>query len=216
MKELIRELESRTYEEGIISNEEGFLLTYKYVSYFYNSKKFYSLNNSYDLEDLVQEIYCKFLAKNLFSKYNSSITSKKYHIMNSVKNSLIDMLRKYRETVSLDKKLQDDEDGSLYTVLSTNEDVEGSVIESNFISELLESLSDETNSKVIGYTPLMGEVKMTERCIGMHLVNGYTVTEMSEWFINPNNKKPVSKSSISSIVKKVRENLSINLAYLNR
>ena len=72
-----------TVSESTISLEEGYEITKKYVEYFWYTNKFYSLKNVYELEDITQELFCKFLEKGLFA-ITPKITSKKYHI-NSVK-----------------------------------------------------------------------------------------------------------------------------------
>lgn len=216
MRELINQLESMEFDANTISKEEGYLLTAKYVTYFYNSKKFYSLNGTHSSEDLVQEIYCKFLAKGFFPKYNPQVTSKKYFVMNAVRNSLIDMLRKHRDTYSLDRSVSAEDDCPMYAIIPSKENVEGEYLDRDYVEDLLKSLPDESNSKVVGETPLCGMSKMTDYCIGVHLFNGYTVSEMASWFINPSNGRPVSSSSISARVKEVREILKVSMEYLSR
>ena len=92
-------------EKDVISKEEGYELVKRYVHYFWVTGKFYSLKNDREEIDIVDDIYCKFLSKHLFEKYDSSITSKKYFVMIPVKRTMSDMLRKYRYLVSLDKPI---------------------------------------------------------------------------------------------------------------
>lgn len=212
MKNLFNELKGMKFEEGSLSREEGWMLTYQYVNYYFNSSQFTRLRGGFQVEDLISEIYAKFLAKGFFEKYSSDVTSKKYYVMNSVYRSLIDISRKYREQFSLDKESEEGTD--FYNVTPSEENVETDVVTSEITSAILESLSDETNSKVVGHSPLLGEVKMTERVIFHHLMNGYRVGEIAEMFINPKNNKPVSSSSISRIVKEAKENAKINFSYI--
>lgn len=212
MKNLYTELSKVEFDSQVLSNEEGWMLTYKYVSHFYRTSQFSRLQGGFQLEDLVSEIYAKFLAKDLFAKYNPSVTTKKYHVMLSVKRSLIDISRKYREAFSLDKEVEEGTD--FYNIMPSDEDIEVNVIDDEFTNLILDSLSDTTASKVKGNSPLLGEVEMTERTILYHLIKGYRVGEIAEFFINPKNGKPVSSSSISRIAREAKENAKINFNYL--
>lgn len=214
MKQMINELKNMEFNAEEISKEEGFLLTYQYVNYYYNTSKFARLRGGFQLEDLVSEIYAKFLAKGFFEKYDSTITSKKYHVMNSVNKSLIDISRKYREQFSLDK--ENEEGSDFYSCTPSKENTEQDVIDNELVDTVLETLSNETNSKVLGFSPVLGEMKMTERNILYHLVHGYRIGEIAEMFKNPKSGKPISSSSISRIAKEAQANAKINMSYILR
>lgn len=189
-----------------MSEERGYELVRVYVEYYWRTGKFYSLKNENDMEDIIGDIYIKFLEKSYFKKYNSKVTSDKYYIMNGVRTSMIDMLRKYRQKISLDAE---DEDGiTMMDRINSNEHVEENVIGDTACEEVLKFLSDETNSKVEGHSPLLGDCKMTHRAIALHLAQGYSVKEIASFFINPNNHKPVSNGRVHQLIKEIRERLS--------
>ena len=94
---------------------------------------------------------------------------------------MIDMLRKYRDTYSLDVET---EDGfSLYSVLE-DEELDVNPLRVRLPDQIIESLPDTTNSKLHGVSPLMGEVNLSMRVIAIHLENGYSVKEISQMYYN--------------------------------
>lgn len=194
-----------------IDDMEGWNLTNYYVRMFYKMGKFYSLNRRYDVEDLVSEIYVKFLNKGFFQKYNPKTTSKKYFVMVAVKNSLIDMLRKLRETASLEAEIE--EGLTLGDMMKADICVEDEAIfeagkemgEWNR-NAIIMQLPDDTRSILKGYSPLMGrEVKLTYRVLAIHLEAGWSAKQISEIFINPNSGKPVTQGNISNHIARMRE-----------
>lgn len=202
-------IEMEIKNDGVLTREEGFELTKFYVEYYWATGKFYSLKNQYELEDLVHEVYAKFLEKKLFEKYNSSITSKKYHVMNSVRTSLIDMLRKYREHISLDKE---DELGiTLAERIEDVEDVAANAIGSMGRDRIINSIPKETDSKLVGDSPLFGTVNFSLHTIAVHLEQGYSVEDISKMFINPRSGKPVTKGRVQQMVQTLREYVLDNI-----
>ena len=187
----------QTEEEMVLSREEGYELTENYVKYFWYANKFYSLKNTYELEDIVHEIYCKFLDKKFFEKYNYKITSKKYHVMNGVRTSMIDMLRKYRDVYSLDAP--NEMDLTLGDLMTDNTNIAQDVVHSTERDRIIESLPDISNSKLIGYSDLLGECVLSYRAIVLHLEAGYAVKEIADMFINPASGRPITTGRIPPI-----------------
>ena len=192
-----------------ISLEEGYELTKQYVEYFWYTNKFYSLKRAYELEDILHDIYLKFMTKNFFEKYNPAITSKKYHVMNGVKTSMIDMLRKYRETKSLDEP---NEDGlTLGDLLSDGVDVQREVSGQVEHDRILSLLPDTTASKLVGNSPLMGKVNISMRVIAIHLENGFSVKEIAQMYVNEKSGKPVTEGRVHQLIKEMREYILDNV-----
>lgn len=194
--------------------EEGYDLTDFYVRYYWATNKFYSLKNQFEVEDVVHDLYIKFIERNLFGKYNNKITSKKYYVMNAVRNGMIDMLRKYRETISLEQKLT--EDGMcLMDVIPDETDTEHDVIEridreASYHAEkrqfILDSLPDTTDSKIVGFSPLMNcEVNISYRVLALHLEVGYTVKMLAEMYRNPKTGNPITQGNVSKHIANMRE-----------
>lgn len=196
-------------KDNVLTREEGYELTKCYVEYYWATGKFYSLKNQYELEDLVHEIYAKFLEKKLFEKYNSEITSKKYHVMNSVRTSLIDMLRKYRESLSLDKE---DENGiTLGEKIKSNEDVSKEALGEVCREDILNRIPKDTDSKLVGNSPIFGVVNFSLWTIAVHLEKGYSVEDISKMFINQRSGKPVTKGRVQQLVQELREYVLDNI-----
>lgn len=192
--------------DGIIGEVEGYELTKFYVTYFWFNK-FHTLRNQFELEDLVNEIYLKFLEKNLFNKFNPQITSKKYHVMVSVQRSLIDILRKQKNIVSLDTNLSEDsdEDFSLLSVLDSGVDVSGQVLGQSVRDEIIAVLPDYTDSKLEGDSPILGKCSFTLRNIALHLEQGYGPQEIAEFFYNPSSGRHTTPSNVHKMIKMIRQ-----------
>lgn len=185
-----------------LSMEEGYELTKNYVRYFWRVKKFYSLERDYDLEDIVHELFATFLRRGLFDKYNASISSKKYHVMNAVRNGMIDLLRKQKEQYYLDQP--DDEGIPLMEKMESSEDLQGEVIAEDYRNELIEHLPEETGSEVEGFSPVLGHCRMSLRVVAIHLEMGYKPKEISLFFINPRSDREVSVGRIYQLIKEIR------------
>lgn len=192
--------------DGVIGDIEGYELTKFYVTYFWYNK-FHTLRNQFELDDLVNELYLKFLEKNLFKKFNPSITSKKYHVMVSVQRSLIDIIRKQKNVVSLDNNMTEDteDDFSLLAVLDSGVDVTSEVIGSQVRDEIIAILPDYTDSKLEGDSPLLGHCKFTLRNIALHLERGYDYKEIAEFFFNPASGRHTTPSNVLKNIKAIRQ-----------
>lgn len=185
-----------------LSMEEGYELTKNYARYFWRVKKFYSLERDYDLDDVIHELYATFLRRGLFENYNSSISSKKYHVMNAVKNGMIDLLRKQKEQYYLDQP--DDEGIPMLEKMESTEDIQQEVVSRDYRNQLIEKLPEETGSEVEGFSPVVGYCRMSLRVIALHLEMGYKPKEISLFFINPRSHKEVSVGRIHQLIKEIR------------
>ena len=185
--------------------KEWYELTKKYVSYFFRTSRS-ALRNYNSLEDVVSDTYLHFLEKGLFEKYEEKITSKKYFIMSAVRNYMTDLLRKQRETYSLDYTFSTEE-GEEITLGETIEDKENrfEVLENDMdVQSILSVLPDSTNSKVEGNSPLYGKCNMSLRMIAAHVAAGYTSVEIANMYINPANQKPVTLGRIHQLFGDIR------------
>lgn len=193
-------------DDGVIGDIEGYELTKFYVTYFW-FHKFHTLRNNYELEDLVNEICLKFIEKNLFNKYNPQITSKKYHVMISVRRSLIDIVRKQGREISIDRSLadEDDEDFSLLAVLDSGIDVNAEVVGNQVRDDIIAILPDYTNSKLEGNSPLLGKCGFTLRNIALHLEQGYGANEIAEFYYNPSSGRHTTTSNVLKMVRTIRQ-----------
>lgn len=191
--------------ETPLTNEEGYELTKHYVSYFWNTHKFYSLEGTCELDDIISTIYIKFLEKNFFTKYNCSITSKKYHVMNAVKNSMIDMLRKHRDTVSMEKETEEGltvADVIADKSISTSDEAEGMLSR----NKIIEALPDTCNSEIVGYSELLGrEVNISYRMLALHLESGYSIKDLAQMYSNPISGQSVTEGTVSRYIRLMRE-----------
>lgn len=203
---------SEIKNETPLTQEEGYVLTQFYVSYFWRNNKFYSLKNTYEEEDVVGEIYLKFLTKNFFEKYNCAITSKKYHVMNGVRTSMIDMLRKYREVSSLDQEMTEDGFCLLDVIPDESDFVEEIIHEEEMQigqskrDRIIAALPEETTSKIEGYSELLGRVvNISYRMLALHLEAGYTVKRLAEMYKNPKTGNSITQGNVSKHIANMRE-----------
>lgn len=191
-------------QDGVLTREEGYELTKFYVEYFWRINKFYSLKNRWTCEDLVSEIYVKFLEKRLFEKYDASITSKKYHVMNSVRTSLIDLLRKYHDESSFDK--EDEQGLTLADKLeATDNSVEDVAVGNVLRDKIFEKLPKETRSKIIGNSPIFGKVNFSLYWVAAHLERGYSISDLTKVYTNINSGRPVTKGRVQQVVQDLRD-----------
>lgn len=203
---------------------EGYYLTGFYVTNFLVKGQFRPLVSKCEPIDLIDDLYKKFVEQNLFGKYNPEITSKKYHVMLSVKRSLIDKLRRHRDEVSLDLPVGDDGEGVCVLDfipdvgaskiggksggVSYSQSVEDQARYDELLQSLMNKVSGETESKLQGVSPLFGvTVNFSPRTILIHTVHGMSPAEIGGMFVNPRSGRPVSTSHVTQILNKVREEL---------
>ena len=206
MINILEEIDNQTP----LTEEEGYELTKQYVNYFWRINKFYSLKTEYEEEDVVSILIVKFYQHHLFDKYDSRITSKKYHIMNAVRTSMIDLLRKHRECLSLESE---SEDGfALEDIVESEIDVAKQAIGQKRRDDIIEQLPDTSKSNVVGYSPLFGKVvNLSYRMLALHLEAGYKVKDLADIYKNPKTNKPVSEGTISSYIREMREYILDNI-----
>lgn len=208
----------RTREEGwdpdVMTREEGYYLVIESVNRYWFGKKYYSLEGYYTREDIINEIYCKFLAKGLFEKYDSSIVTKEYFIAVPVERCFIDMLRKEqsgkRKNVHMPVSLQQEvnEDGiTLGEILASDFNTEEAVLSEMRKEDIINSFSDTTKSKAVGISPYRGEVKMTMRVIAEHLNYGMSISEIAKMFTNPDTGSQYTYGRMQQIVTRMRQEI---------
>lgn len=190
---------------GKLTNEEGYLLVVKYTQYYWRINKFYSLKNKYELNDMIHHIYCHFLEKRFFEKYDEKVTSKAYFVMRGVMTRLVDEMRKYREHLSIE---QEDENGiTLGEKIPDDFNMEDIAIR----NEIMDKIPGETDSKLVGKSPEFGIVNFSLKTVAMHLEKGYTVQDIAAMFMNPASGRHVSESRVSQLVKELRGYCKENL-----
>ncbi len=150
-------------------------------------------------------------------KYNGRTTSKKYYIMNIVKNSLIDMTRKKDPTkyaVSLDQPIGSDDGDSKTTVGDMLGDDDESLevkVEQSELRDILQNImkalpATPLSDRIVGWNPVTGELgssgehietPLSSRDIGLLLMNGYTKDEVHDMYHDTRTGEPVSRSTIN-------------------
>lgn len=199
--------------ETPLSVEEGCEFTKFYVNYYWRTNKYYSLKDQYEEDDIVNELICKFLRLNAFDKYDSTKTSKKYYCMRIVQTSMIDLLRKYRETLSLNRE-SGIETGLTFEDLVEDEGigVENEASGSADRDRIINQLPNSTRSAIRGFSPLMGkEVGIDYRTLALHMEAGYTVKDLAKMYVNPNSGQNISEGSVSRYISEMREYILDNI-----
>lgn len=137
-------------------------------------------------EDLVQDVVVKFIRHDHIAKYNPEITSMKYHVMNAVKNTLIDILRKekYRRTeVELDRPITSGDEGEALTLADTVASNDKGAEDLLYLAEMMKDLSDR--SKEWGPEmdiPFLGKAKKSAYNVYLLVILGFKKNEISEMF----------------------------------
>lgn len=172
-----------------------------YVNYF--ARKWPFLVRFQDQEDLVQTVCVKFLRFNHMEKFNSKITSRKYHIMNGVKTTMIDMIRREknrREEINLEVPISSEE-GSV-TLLDTisSFDADPSLEEEfmSIYSQLYEVYGNEWGPEYD--VPVFGKTRRSLFVAYMLFLIGYSKTEIGVFF-------GVSKARAGQMVREVEKGL---------
>lgn len=189
------------------TEEEKYELISFYVNYYY-TQKYHSLREIYEVGDIISECYIKFMRHQLFEKYNSNVTSKKYLVARAVQTTMIDLLRKQRERfVSLDMTIGEDEDSAtMMDMLASEEVVDEQVVGEVRRNAILSQLPEDSRSKVVGFSPLHNkEVPISYRVLAELLEAGYKAKDIAMMFINPNNGQPVSVNTVNKYISELRE-----------
>lgn len=210
---------SRNYERNTkLTNLEGYELTRYYVTYFYHKDKFHDLKTMFECEDLVSTLYIKFVDKKLFEKYNPQITSKQYHIMNSVKNSMLDLAkRKYSKDISMETPIGDDLTLA-DTFVSEEPEYDEENADTSIRDMLISCLPDTTASKLVGYYPdkrygFIQETNISPRAIALLLEAGHKPQEIATYFENPKTHQPITAGRVHKVIQEIREILRPALNY---
>lgn len=189
--------------ESPLTEEEGYALTKHYVNYFWRTNKYYSLKTEYEEDDVVSELMLKFYKHNLFAKYNMETTSKKYYVMRAVTTSMIDLLRKHREHLSLES--ENEEGLSLEDIIESEVNVSKEAIGNQRRDEIIAQLPETSKSSVVGFSPMMGNINLSYRVLALHLEAGYKVKEIAQMYKNPATNEPISEGTVSSYIRNMRE-----------
>lgn len=211
----------KNYDPSTISREEGYELVKAYATYFFRNK-FTTLKDYYSVEDVVNEIYVKFLERKFFEKYNPSFTSKKYFVMTAVRNSISNMINHDIKRVTLNAVSTDTElapDLYLEDIIEDkhdyNEDVDWNVdyeYHEKQRERILKALPDFADTKIHGYSPLLKkDVVLSYRVLALHLESGYKPKDLCSIFLNPKNGKPISIGSMYRHITNLREFLLDNV-----
>jgi DNA-directed RNA polymerase specialized sigma24 family protein len=126
----------------------------------------------------------------------------------AVKRMLIDLnaYRRTKVTISADKEVDGDDDNSenLYNTLADNVNVQDEVTARLDVMQVINAL-DDTKGTAVGISPLLGESKLNEKTVLLHVLEGYNVTEIAAMYKNPTTGKPVAKTYVSRLIKNCRQ-----------
>ena len=213
MKTLINELKRMNFDATTICLEEGYLLTYTYVEYFlYKSGRYNFLKSNFTFEDILDDIYETCIRRDLFNKFQptkdylegkSENTGKKAYVKLAVQRMLIDMNKYWRDklTISADatQDLEENEGDNLYNTLPDNRvNIQDEVENRLLVQKVIDSL-DDSKGNATGFSTIWGESRLNEKTILIHIMNGYTVTDIAN--IYTNNGKPVARTYVSRLIK---------------
>lgn len=130
---------SRVFDEKIAINTIK-----RTINHFINTNAY--LLRFYERDDLVHEIYCWFLEKGFFPKYNPQVTSFEYFVAAATKNRLIDFTRKrVLNTRSLNNTfINNEKEGTETSLIDMIEDMVSIDPESLLtLKDLIENIPDE-------------------------------------------------------------------------
>lgn len=139
-----------------------------------------------DQDDLVQEVAIKFIRHDHIRKFDSNITSFKYHIMRGVKTTLIDILRKEKNRrleLELDRPVGD-QDGEETTFASFLPAYPENPVAAFHLEQILNMIRDQF-SKEWGSeieSPLIGKTRTSAYSVFIHHIAGYSHTEIGKIF----------------------------------
>lgn len=185
--------------------EEAYKLIEIYAKQLWGT--YISLHKIMTVEDVIQDIATSVWQRKAIERYNSNITSKRYFIMIIVKRWYIDLIKKRRvDFQSLDRDINDTEECSMLDLFGTEENKDFYIS----LEELLNTVSNETDSRVMGIVPGIGETKMTERVLVSLYLDGYTPTAISKYFINPSSGRCISPGRVAQILESALEKLRCN------
>jgi len=217
MRNLLRELEKMEFVNETICMEEGYLLVHNVLKRLYNGGNYEFLRNTTSFEDLLDDIFEICIRRDLFNRFQLSQdfidgktenNGKRTYIKVAVKRMLIDLnaYRRTKVTISADKEVDGDDDNSenLYNTLADNVNVQDEVTARLDVMQVINTL-DDTKGTAVGVSPLLGESKLNEKTVLLHVLEGYNVTEIAAMYKNPTTGKPVAKTYVSRLIKNCRQ-----------
>ena len=217
MKNLINELSRMEFVDEVISMEEGYMLVYKSLKYLLNTGRYSFLTSNFDFEDILDDVFATCIKRDLFNRFelsegfkNGEVSNngKKAYVKTAVTRMLLDMTN-YRRTkmnISADATVDNEEENAnLYNTLKDEKvNISEEVIAKIEVEKVLNAL-DGSKGNAEGYSPLLGFSKLNDKNVMLHVLNGYTVTEISNIYKNPKTGKPVAKTYISRVIKDCRK-----------
>ena len=217
MKNLINELNRMEFDNTTISMEEGYLLVHNSLKYLYNSGRYSFIAQNFSFEDVLDDIFETCVHRELFKRFKVSEdflsgktqnNGKKAYIKVAVQRMLIDMsnYRRTKMTISADATVDNDEENvDLYNTLQDTSINIGEEVSTRLdVQSILDSL-DDSKGNAEGYSPILGFSKLNHKTAMLHILEGYTVTEISNIYKNPSTGKNVAKTYISRLLKESRK-----------
>lgn len=195
-----------------ISVEDGFKLVDKYVNIFIGKGQFLILlKNGDSVDDLVSLVNLKFIENGFYAKWDPLKAGKKYYVSMGVKRKLIDEVRTYKETLSLDQPKYSERTVSLLDMLkSTSNTSEGAIdrIKETELLMMVRTLPDKREGiEYIGESPVLGECRLSMKTVAVHLILGFNAPQIAKMFVNPHKDKCVSEPTIYNIRNDLRQYL---------
>lgn len=217
MKNLINELNRMSFDDATISMEEGYLLVHNSLKYFYHSGRYSFLTQNFSFEDLLDDIFETCIRRELFKRFvlsedfisgKTQNNGKKAYVKLSVQRMLLDMnnYRRTKVTISADANIEGDEENeNLYNTLMDNSiNISEEVTTRLDVQGILDGL-DDSKGNAEGYSPILGFSKLNHKTAMLHILEGYTVTEISNIYKNPSTGKNVAKTYVSRLLKESRK-----------
>ena len=145
------------------------------------------------------------LERDAFRKFDRTKATKKTYVNRIVGNALIDMVRTFKETYSLDFTIAG-KDGSSMAFEEVIEDRCNDyeeLLHNEVALQLINSLSDGTSKPIYGKSPVIGTCCLTQRTVALHLYLGYSNKELQEMF-----------GVTSRVIRKYKSEVQEELAYV--
>jgi hypothetical protein len=179
MKNLLNELRKMDFANEVICMEEGYMLVHDALKKLLVNYSF--LKNNYSFEDLLDDVFEVCVRRDLFNRFKlgedfiegkTENNGKRAYIKVAVKRMLIDMnaVRRTKRATSFDKAVDEDDDNStnLYNTLPANVNVQEEVTARIDVMAVINKL-DDTKGTAVGVSPILGESKLNERTVLLHI-----------------------------------------------
>ena len=139
-----------------------------------------------EIEDLTHDVVIKFMRHKHIEKFNKATTSMKYHVMNGVKTTIIDILRKEkysRQELALDRPIGNDEEGEAMTLLDTISAHTTEPHDVLYLAEMLATLKEDSKEwgKEVDL-PFLGKAKVSAYSVYLLFIIGFKKSEIAKLF----------------------------------